>query len=410
MPTMTRPSSLSNGANIIIHQMVNSVDTPIYPLTWAKNVFVNGSGTQSDLETYLSNLSSRYVPLAYDGTNYDGAASNPLRFLGDTNEWRVIQDASTSQKGVVQLATTLSTSETVAATIKAVKDLSDTAADTYTALSQLGQSGESIATADRKALYIPYLDNQGKILSKFLPSYVDDVIEGYLNETDGKFYATKTAGDPSPTYSDEITAEGGKIYVNLENMKTYRWGGSAYAVISDTLAIGTTAGTAYDGASGAALALRVDSLEAGNVVIKGKAATNNSYADNTIDDGKIEVTVGSGDNPTSYTITVFDTTRVSAFLDKDALDIVTSGLNGTGITSAQSTAQKAAILNLIGYRDSTTGEFQMADSTHAGLMSAAQNNKLANAQEIIVTGNGVTTMPTFASGSGIWYQTVGVDA
>ena len=75
----------------------------------------------------------------------------------------------------------------------------------------------------------------GVIDAAHLPSYVDDVIEGYLNG--GKFYTTKSS---SGAYSGEIKAEAGKIYVDLNSNKTYRWGGSAYVIISETIALGTT--------------------------------------------------------------------------------------------------------------------------------------------------------------------------
>lgn len=87
----------------------------------------------------------------------------------------------------------------------------------------------------------------GVIAAANLPSFVDDVIEGYLNG--GKFYKEKKTDG---TYTTEITAETGKIYVNLNNSKTYRWSGSAYVVISETIALGETSSTAYRGDRGAA--------------------------------------------------------------------------------------------------------------------------------------------------------------
>lgn len=87
----------------------------------------------------------------------------------------------------------------------------------------------------------------GVIAAANLPSFVDDVIEGYLNS--GKFYKEKKTDG---TYATEITAETGKIYVNLNNSKTYRWSGSAYVVISETIALGETSSTAYRGDRGAA--------------------------------------------------------------------------------------------------------------------------------------------------------------
>lgn len=62
----------------------------------------------------------------------------------------------------------------------------------------------------------------GTIAAVNLPSYVDDVLE---YDSLSKF----------PT-----TGEAGKIYTATDTNKIYRWSGSAYVVISDTIALGTT--------------------------------------------------------------------------------------------------------------------------------------------------------------------------
>ena len=85
------------------------------------------------------------------------------------------------------------------------------------------------------------LDSSGKVPSSQLPSYVDDVIEGYLSS--GKFYKESA-------HTTQITGETGKIYVDLSTSKTYRWSGSAFAEISSSLALGTTSSTAYRGDRG----------------------------------------------------------------------------------------------------------------------------------------------------------------
>ena len=74
-----------------------------------------------------------------------------------------------------------------------------------------------------------FLGADNIVNSKYLPSYVDDVIEGYYH--DGKFYTTRSGTAPNYTYSGEITGETGKIYLDLgvEPAEPYRWGGSAYA-------------------------------------------------------------------------------------------------------------------------------------------------------------------------------------
>lgn len=62
----------------------------------------------------------------------------------------------------------------------------------------------------------------GTISAANLPSYVDDVLE----------YASLSK---FPT-----TGESGKIYTALDTNKIYRWSGSAYVIISETIALGTT--------------------------------------------------------------------------------------------------------------------------------------------------------------------------
>lgn len=73
------------------------------------------------------------------------------------------------------------------------------------------------------------LDENGKVPSSQLPSYVDDVLE----------YATLSAFP--------ATGESGKIYVDLSTNRTYRWGGTQYTPIKGDLVIGSTTGTAADG-------------------------------------------------------------------------------------------------------------------------------------------------------------------
>jgi hypothetical protein len=87
-------------------------------------------------------------------------------------------------------------------------------------------------TAKGTANGIAELDENGKVPSAQLPSYVDDVIE---KENKAAF----------PT-----TGESGKIYVALDDNKTYRWSGSAYVEISPSIALGETSATAYRGDRG----------------------------------------------------------------------------------------------------------------------------------------------------------------
>lgn len=85
------------------------------------------------------------------------------------------------------------------------------------------------------------LDSTGKVPSNQLPAFVDDVVEGYLNG--GKFYKESA-------HTTQITGEAGKIYVDLTSLKTYRWSGTAFVVISETIALGETSSTAFRGDRG----------------------------------------------------------------------------------------------------------------------------------------------------------------
>lgn len=75
------------------------------------------------------------------------------------------------------------------------------------------------------------LDANGQVSSSQLPSYVDDVIEGYLSGN--KFYKEET-------HTTAITGEGGKIYTDIPTGKIYRWSGTTFVGISNPLDIATT--------------------------------------------------------------------------------------------------------------------------------------------------------------------------
>ncbi len=76
------------------------------------------------------------------------------------------------------------------------------------------------------------LDETGKVTSSQLPSYVDDVSE----------YNDKSAFPKA--------GESGIIYIAKDTNLTYRWSGTEYVEISPSLALGTTASTAYPGDKG----------------------------------------------------------------------------------------------------------------------------------------------------------------
>lgn len=107
----------------------------------------------------------------------------------------------------------------------------------------------------------------GTISAANLPSYVDDVLE----------YASLSK---FPT-----TGESGKIYTALDTNKIYRWSGSAYVVISETIALGTTHSSAGYGDESRA-AYNHSTKTSGNPHHVTKTDVGLGSVDNTADSAK----------------------------------------------------------------------------------------------------------------------------
>jgi hypothetical protein len=133
----------------------------------------------------------------------------------------------------------------------------DTALDTklQNNINTLEAKHDAFVATKGQANGLASLDGNGLVPSSQLPSYVDDVIEGYatydVSET-GKLSNIKLYSDPD--HANPITGESGKIYLNItpdEPPYQFRWSGTQF-VDSNTssLILGEVTGTAYDGAKG----------------------------------------------------------------------------------------------------------------------------------------------------------------
>lgn len=180
--------------------------------------------------------------------------------------------------------------------------------------------------------YAP-LESDGKIASSYLPSYVDDVIEGYLSG--GKFYKEST-------HTTQITGETGKIYVDLSTEKTYRWSGSAFVEISASLALGETASTAFAGDKGKVAYDHSQSTHARTDATKtAKSSTNGNVLIN--DAETVVYTHPSYTNRASglYKITVDALGHVSAATAVTGSDITgLTGVVAVSFDASQPTTQK----------------------------------------------------------------------
>ena len=99
------------------------------------------------------------------------------------------------------------------------------------------------------------LNESGLVPAAQLPSYVDDIIEGYYDEATGKFYQEQAK-------TTEITGETGKIYVDLaaEVDGQYRWSGSAFVAVGSHV---STADAAVNDADGNPIKTTYQKAEAG---------------------------------------------------------------------------------------------------------------------------------------------------
>lgn len=158
------------------------------------------------------------------------------------------------------------------------------------------------------------LGSDGRVPSSQLPAYVDDVLE-YNNR------------DSFPT-----TGESGKIYVAKDTNKTYRWSGSVYVVISDTLALGETSGTAYEGSKGKQNADNIANLttRVGSVETK---ATNNASDITKITNGttKVGKATSADKFSSNKTLTLSGDASGSVTTDFSSNPTLTLTLSNTGV-------------------------------------------------------------------------------
>lgn len=170
------------------------------------------------------------------------------------------------------------------------KEITDrTAADTaldnklQNNINTLEAKHDAFVATKGKANGFASLDANGTVPASQLPSYVDDIIEVYATYTVGATGGlTNIQLYSDSAYTQPITGESGKIYVNVtsgEPSYQFRWSGNKF-VDSNTssLIIGTVAGTAFDGARGKELETQIASLKTNGA----SHFDNNTYQASTV--------------------------------------------------------------------------------------------------------------------------------
>lgn len=208
------------------------------------------------------------------------------------------------------------------------------------------------------------LDTTGKVPSSQLPSYVDDVLE-YDN----------LAAFPT-------TGEAGKIYVAKDTNKTYRWSGTAYVEISESLALGETTGTAYEGNKGKANADAIAALQ---------TRASNIEAKNNTQDTAIAEAQEAADNAQDTADTAQTTASQAKSTAEDAQDKVDAIIAGTTTVpnaenaDAADVATKLAAARKIALSGDVTGETTFDGSADRTITATLSNSGVTAGSYSVVT-------------------------
>lgn len=333
-------------------------------LSPGKMVSVNG-------DVYVGNTQSVPVKITYthptgSGNNHVPAGGTAGQFLKNTEDgvgtWSDLPVASASEAGIVKVSdATDSTDSTVAASSAAVKAAYDAGNHEHPYVPT-----SSVGTANG---VVP-LNSEGIIDSTYLPSYVDDVLDGTLNST------------TSFTLVDEeepCTPESGKIYNDINTNKSYRWSGSAYVAMNDGVALGETESTAYRGDRGKIAYDHSQSAHARTDATKTEASSTNGNV--KIDDAEVTIythpsTTGNKHLPTGgtanqYLKNVSDGTGEWASADsapaEDSEALITSGAVYTAVAGLDAQIDTKADANHT-HADAT--------ASNSGMMTAEMVQKL----------------------------------
>lgn len=329
----------------------------LYPETTADNVKVDANGIlATDVQAALEEINDNVAAITGGGvvTGVKGGAEESYR-LGNVNITKEniglgnVDNTSDANKPISSATQSALDLKEDKANLKALayKDsltnvdvgLGNVSNDAQVKRSEMG-ANNGVAT----------LDDSGKVPAAQLPSYVDDVVEGtYVSAT------VFNDEDGSP-----VTPESGKIYIDTSTNKEYRWSGTQFAIISESLALGETSATAY----------------AGN---KGKQNADNIAA--------LQTTVGEIQTKNTQQDTAISAAQDAAEAAQTAAD--------TADDKAEA-AQAAAATNATSITNIVNGTTTVAKATAAGTATNATNAsaaaKLSTARNISLTGDATATV------------------
>ena len=229
---------------------------------------------------------------------------------------------------------------------------------------------------------IAELDSLGKVPASQLPSYVDDVLE----------YADLS--------SFPATGESGKIYVAQDTNKTYRWSGSSYVVISETLALGETDSTAYRGDRGKTAYDHSQSTHARTDATNVAASTTNGNIKINGTETTVYTHPGSGTNPHGTTKSDVGLGNVGNF--KAVSTVASQGLSDTEKSNARANIGAGTSSLAIGTTASTAAAGNHTHSTSIAASSGTNQLTLAANTKYAITAGGTSYIFTTPPDTNTW--------
>lgn len=200
-------------------------------------------------------------------------------------------------------------------------------------LEDIDEAIDGITDAAGAANGLATLDSNGVLDSNQVPSYTVNVLEGYIDPSDGAtithFYAARSGSAPGYIYTDAYSPEANKFYTELTSNRIYRWNGSAYIEVSESLKIGTTSDTAFAGDKG-------QDAYAHAVTNKGSAFSSGFYKITTNAEGHVTHTsnvkasditaLGISDNDHTVSGVSYDTTnkKITQTINGTVTDVVSA--------------------------------------------------------------------------------------
>lgn len=196
------------------------------------------------------------------------------------------------------------------------------------------------------------LDANGVVPASQLPSFVDDVLE----------YSSESAF-PS-------TGEAGKIYVATDTNLTYRWSGTQYTEISESLALGENSSTAYRGDRG--------KIAYDHAVLKGSAFGPGIYTITTNAEGHVTAATAVVD------------TDITSILGNTPVARATADASGNNIADTYATK---ATIEALDYSDPNyaSGKYVSKVTQTDGQISVTHASFV---KPVVAITNGTTDGPT----------------